>query len=120
MNNAESKLFGYLSGFPKLSGLVGEYGALYRRHESLRDRWVIGHGFKPANPDRLDGEEYDRRHSELVANSPYLPISGFRALAQGRGEVTRFKDGLVHRRGFERGFAGPRILVPRRSEYGAA
>ena len=113
MSDPESKLFGYLESLPKLSDLVSEYRSLYRRSESLENRWVIGHGFKPAQRLRLDDDDYQHQYSDTVAKTPYLPIRGFCALAQDCEHLQPFANGRVHRRGFERGFNGPRILVPR-------
>ena len=113
MSDPESKLFGYLESLPKIGDFVGEYRALYRKIQSLRDRWVIGHGFKPAQPHRLEEDDYQHQHSDPVANVPYLPINAFRVLAQECAHLQPFGSGRVHRRGFERAFSGPRVLVPR-------
>ena len=113
MNDPESKLFNYLSAFPRLGELVDQYGDLKRRKRSTRNGWIIGQGFKPANVDRLSDPDYEHEHSDIVANTPYLPISALRALAQTRDGLRSWKNGTVHRKGFERGFAGPRVLIPR-------
>ena len=113
MNGPEAKLFNYLALLPRLGALVSEYGDLHRRKESLENRWVIGQGFKPANADRLEDSTYKHEYSEIVANTPYLPITVFRALAQNYAGLRSWKNGGVHRKGFEEGFKGPRILVPR-------
>lgn len=113
MNKAEAKLFKYLSRMRKIGDFVEVYSARINRRKTLSNQWVVGQGFKPANVERLDDERYYRRHSELVASIPYMPIDAFRELAQGPGQKSRFIGGLVHSRGFERGFDGPRILVPR-------
>ena len=112
LNEPEARLFNYLSGLPCLGDLVVEFGSLSRRKESARNRWVIGQGFKPANIGRLGNEAYQRERSSIVASTPYLPIGDFRILARtGRG-LSPWKNGIVHRKGFEAGFAGPRVLVP--------
>ena len=89
MSEPEARLFNYLSQFPRLGDLVVEFGTLSRRKESTEKRWVIGQGFKPANVART--------HEGLSA----------------------WKDGGVHRRGYERGVEGPRVLVPRGIATGA-
>ncbi len=116
MSEPEAKLFGYLSTFPKLGDMVLEYGRIYRGGESFDEHWVMGNGFKPVNEERIGEGNYIYYRSEVVPNVPYLPIEKFRALAQGTVHLQPFDDGhrgRVHRKGFERGFAGPRVLVPR-------
>ena len=113
MSDPESKLFRYLSDFPRLRRLVSEYRAVYRRPELLDKGWVIGHGFKPAMLDRLDEADYQYETSETVADIPYLPIAAFRPLAQSCNHLRPYAHGVVHRRGFELGFQGPRVLIPR-------
>ena len=116
MNDPESKLFGYLAALPKLGNLVGEYRTVRRRMESVENRWIVGNGFQPVNEDRLGDDNYRSQHSKIVTTAPYLPIDAFRAPAQDTRQLRAFDDGnggTVRRKGFERGFNGPRILVPR-------
>ncbi|MCY4243074.1 MAG: hypothetical protein OXD36_15195, partial [Rhodobacter sp.] len=118
----ESKLFNYLSALPKLEAYALEYGKIYRGKESFDDRWVMGNGFQPVNEERLGEESYRTYYSEIVPNVPYLPIEEFRTLAQDRERLQPFNDGhkgMVRRKGFERGFTGPRVLVPAESELAA-
>ena len=116
MSDPEAKLFGYLAALPKIGSSVTEYRMAYRKMESFENRWVVGHGFKPVKENRLDDDEYQYQRSEMISNMPYLPIEAFRVLAQDDARLRAFNerhDGLVHRRGFERGFTGPRVLIPR-------
>ncbi len=116
MSDPEAKLFRYLAALPKIGCSVSEYRIAHQRMESFENRWVVGHGFKPVREDRLGDDEYQYQRSEMISNISYLPIKAFRALAQDTGRLRAFnerQDGLVHRRGFERGFTGPRILIPR-------
>ncbi len=112
LSEPEARLFNYLAQFPRLGALVDEFGTLSRRKESSRNRWVIGQGFKPASVERLPDATYERDHSVVVATNPYLPIDGFRVPALTCEGLRPWKDDVVHRRGFERGFEGPRVLVP--------
>ena len=112
MNDPETKLFNYLLKLPKLSDFVSEYGDLKRRKKTTENDWIIGQGFKPANADRLSDRDYEQEHSDVVPNIPYLPISAFRALFQTCEGLQPWGNAAVHRRGFERGFTGPRILIP--------
>ena len=113
MTEPEGRLFNYLSRFPRLGDLAVEFGALARKRKSVQDRWVVGQGFKPANVDRLDDDAYQHEQSTLVATLPHLPIEEFRILAGTSRGFLPWKDGVVHRKGFEAGFSGPRVLVPR-------
>ena len=113
MSEPEARLFNYLSQFPRLGDLVREFGTLSRRKESTRNRWVIGQGFKPANIERLSDPAYGREYSSIVATTPFLPVDEFRVLTRKCDGLEPWKDGIVHRRGFEDGFQGPRVLVPR-------
>ena len=115
MSDPEAKLFNYLQALPKLGALVSEYRIAYWRMESFANRWIVGNGFKPVTEDRLKDDGYQYQRSETILNTPYLPVQAFRVLAQDTGRLRVFDerhDGLVHRKGFERGFAGPRVLVP--------
>ena len=116
MNDPEAKLFAYLAALPSLGDLVLEYRKVHRRIDSFADRWVIGNGFQPVKKERLGEPGYLTEHSELIPHVPFMPIKGFRPLGQNPVGLQPFKDefgGLVRRKGFERGFAGPRVLVPR-------
>ena len=116
ISEPESKLFSYLAALPRLGESVLEYYKIYRRKESFDDQWVVGNGFQPVSKDRLGEESYRWYWSEIVPKSPYLPIKAYRTLVQDREHLQPFDDGcggMVRRRGFERGFAGPRVLVPR-------
>ena len=112
MSEPEARLFNYLSQFSRLGALVGEFGTLLRRKESTKNRWVIGQGFKPATVERLPDAAYGREYSSVVATTPHLPIDTFRILARNCEGLRPWKDGFVHRKGFEAGFRGPRVLVP--------
>ena len=119
LTEPEAKLFSYMARFPRLGDLVVEFGKLSRKKESRRNRWVVGHGFKPATIKRLPDDAYERKYSSIVAKTPYLPIEEFRILAGKFDGLHLWRDGLVHRRGFEDGFKGPRVLVPRGIATGA-
>ena len=113
MSEPESRLFNYLGQFPNLRNLVVQFGDLQRRRQPPMNRWVIGQGFQPAhlNPDA--NPNYEPRESNIIATTPYLPIESFRVLAQSAGGLRPWKSGLVRRGGFEAGFDGLRVMVPR-------
>ena len=113
LSEPEARLFNYLAQFPRLGDLVVEFGNLSRRKESTRNRWVIGQGFQPAGTERLPHARRGRGHSSVVATTPCLPIEEFRVPALTCDGLRPWKDGAVRRRGFEAGFQGRRVLVPR-------
>ena len=116
MSDPESKLFGYLSSFPRLGALASEYRRVYRRMDAYEGRWVVGNGFQAVNKERFGDDGYHSERSEFVRSMPYLPIEAFQVIAQEWEHLGTFDDGyegVVRRKGFERGFSGPRVLVPR-------
>ncbi|MDE0005036.1 MAG: hypothetical protein OXQ29_20285, partial [Rhodospirillaceae bacterium] len=116
MSDPESKLFNYLASFTRLGASVSEYRKVYRRIDAYQDRWVVGNGFQVVNEERLGDDGYRSERSEVVPHIPYLPIEAFQILAQDWEHLSPFDDGhdgIVRRKGFQRGFDGPRVLVPR-------
>lgn len=114
MSEPDAKLFNYLGALPKLGSVIGEFGSLRRSGQLPTNSWLIGQGFKPANPSRISDANYDSEYSALVAKTPYLPIADFSALAMTSERLRPWRNGRVHRKGFERGFEqGARILIPR-------
>lgn len=107
MREPEAKLFAYLSRFPKMGDLIADFGTLSRRKQVIANRWVIGQGFKP-----FGGQE-DHSRSKFVGKLPYLAIDAFCSLAQPAAGLAPWSSSKVHRKGFEAGFEGVRILVPR-------
>ena len=118
MSAPEEKLFNYFSQLPKLSALVTEYDTLTRRKGSFEGKWIIGQGFIPANTRKLADPEYQYQHSTIVASTPYLSTTDFRSyLAHEKlfdyEALSPWKNSAVYRKGFEKGFEGPRVLIPR-------
>lgn len=111
MREPDAKLFAYLARLPKLGAFISEYGSLSRRREKPGDRWVIGQGYQPFN----EASESDAPPlaSEYVGRLPDLPIAAYSRLAQAAEGLLPAPSSTVRRRGFESGFDGPRILVPR-------
>ena len=113
MTSPEHKLFRYLSTYPRLRARVAQHGRSNAgQGEDPEPTWTIGQGFKPVREDRLGDADYERTRSEAVATMPFLPARSFRILAPNSEALVRRHDEAVHRRGFEKGFDGPRVLVP--------
>ena len=113
MREPDAKLFNYLSSLPRLGELIKVYGRVSRRRQSTADGWIIGDGFKQAVPNRIGDEVYDVTESNYVGRYPFLPINRFKVPAISDFDGAPWHTNLVHRRGFEEGIHGARILVPR-------
>ncbi|SEH67622.1 N-6 DNA Methylase [Magnetospirillum fulvum] len=111
MREPDAKLFGYLARLPKLEAFVTDFGSLSRRREALGDRWVIGQGYQPFNEDS-EGDAPPLA-SEYVGRLPDLPITAYSRLALAAEGLQPAASTMVRRRGFEAGFDGTRILIPR-------
>ena len=111
MREPDAKLFGYLARLPKLGAFVSDFGSLSRRREEPGDRWVIGQGYQPFNEDRES--DAPPLASEYVGRLPDLPITAYSRLAQAAEGLQPAASSTVRRRGFEAGFDGTRILIPR-------
>lgn len=112
MREPDAKLFGYLARLPKLGAFITDFGSLSRRSEEPDGKWVIGQGYQPFNSGRENGDG-SPLNSEYVGRLPDLPITAFSRLAQVADGLKRAGSATVRRRGFEAGFDGVRILIPR-------
>jgi hypothetical protein len=113
MREPDEKLFGYLARLPSGGNLIQVYGDLARRGTNQGRQWAIGDGFKQAVDERADDDSYDVVTSKYVGTLRHLPIDHFKPLALANYRGRPWHTSVVHRRGFEEGFHGPRILVPR-------
>ena len=111
MNDPETKLFNYLSIFPKLGDLAKAYGM--QRPKKIWDegQWLIGQGFQPFNADQSVNHPATHSISDYVGKLPDLPISAFQPLAQPVDALLPWPSNHVRRKGFERGFTSPRVLI---------
>ena len=113
MTSPEHKLFRYLSTYPRLRAKVAQHGRSNAgQGEDPERAWVIGQGFQPVPEDRLGDVSYDQKKSKVVGKKPFLPARSFRIFAPNLEALVRRHDEAVRRRGFEKGFDGPRVLVP--------
>lgn len=108
MSEPDSKLFNYLAALPKLGDLIADFST-QSRGGNVEGKWLIGQGFQPYNAS--SGSSY--QISSLVSKIPDLPIASYQPLAQSVDGLTAWHSSRVRRKGFEEGFDGPRILVPR-------
>lgn len=113
MRSPEAKLFNYLERLPKLSAFVAQYGDLKKRRLNTDSGWVIGQGFKPFHGGEKGTSSAQSYESAYVAQIPYLPIEAFTPISTRIDNLKPWHSNTVHRLGFERSFAGPRVLFPR-------
>ncbi len=112
MTSPENKLFRYLSTYPRLRAKIAQHGgANAEQGKDPEPTWKTGQGFKPVLEDRLKDASYKWTRSEIVATNPFLPTKSFRIFAPDLESLTPRHDEAVHRRGFEKGFGGPRVLI---------
>lgn len=110
----EERLLQYLQTIPPLSSFVHVFKEFKRAKLEFdrNEHWVIGQGFKPAQEDRLDDDDYQTTTAEIVTRLPYLDASQFQSIALPKVERAPWHESLVHRAGFEAGFRGPHIIIP--------
>ena len=113
MREPEAKLFSFLDRLPKLGDFIGQYGPLKRRKADTSTGWVIGQGFKPFHGGRPGSSSAQSYQSEIVSSEKYLPIEALSPIAIDTSALEPWPSKLVHRKGFERGFSGSRVLFPR-------
>jgi N-6 DNA methylase len=113
MREPDAKLFNYLARLPTLGGLIKDYGGMRRRRRDVAERWVIGQGFQPLNDHVGRRKSSSYSVSQYVGVLPDLPIAAYQRLAQPVSALVPWPSRRVRRKGFEAGFTGPRILVPR-------
>ena len=123
MREPDAKLFAYLARLPKLGDFIQDFGGTSRRREDAAGRWIIGQGYQPFNADDEDdlgaAGDVDRAESagpiasDYVGQLPDLPIRAFSRLALRTDGLLPATASEVRRRGFELGFQGTRVLVPR-------
>ena len=73
---------------------------------------VIGQGFKPAQPDRIEDDGYQTTSAPIIRRHPYLNANAFQSLVLPKIRAKPWPNVIVHRGGFHDGFIGPHIIIP--------
>jgi len=108
----EEKLLQYLRTIPPLKTFIREYKEIKKTTVDRASDWVIGQGFKPVREGRLDDPNYKTTTIKTITCYPYLNAKAFQAIALPKIETDPWPISVVHRAGFDEGFAGPHILIP--------
>lgn len=114
MGTRDMKLLGWLLGFKRLKDKTATFRESKKTTFSDNPKpWIIGQGFKPANPSKENDESYETCSSEIVEKLPFLDANNFQAWVLPKVKTKPWHTSTVHRKGFETGFLGTRLLIPK-------
>ena len=105
MTGPEDKLFRYLNRFTPLRDTVKQ-SRYMKPQDAASDDWVIGQGLQPAKSGHVDDPNNDD-----VSTMPFMPSGAFRIFSPDLSALAPPMRRMLRRRGFVRGFKGPRVLV---------
>ena len=111
MRRPDAKLVGYLERLPKLGDLVADSASPDYCGGESGDQWAIGQGYKPF--DKNNTASMGRYASKHVGRLSDLPVSMRLRLVQSLYGLKPAESSMVDNCGFEAGFNGARVLVPR-------
>lgn len=108
----DEKLLQYIRSVPALNTFIRQFKDLKGEKFDRDSGWVIGQGFKPAQPNRLGDKGYQTTSAPAVTRHPYLAADAFQTIVLPRIRTKPWPESVVHRAGFTGGFAGPHIIIP--------
>jgi len=113
MTSRDMKLLGWLSGLTKLGGKLVTYRESKRKDFGRELKpWVIGQGFIPANQKREGDDDYRTKENDIPPETSFLDAKVFTPWIIPTLPAKAKKNGAVYRKGFEKGFLSPHILIP--------
>lgn len=112
MQSPDFKLFQYVSSFSKLSEKLITYQDVKKSKNSESSKWVIGQGFIKAQDKNLENPEYKPSHLSLLTEIPHLDADDLQPLVMPTIENKPWSTAVVHRKGYERGYEAPFVLIP--------
>ncbi len=112
MQTPDTKLFQYLVYLPTLGEKLITYQTSKKKEANLSRAWIIGQGFIPAQEDKMADSAYKTTQSKYVERIPHLQTNMFREIVMPTVEMQSWHTDVVYRRGFEKGFNAPHILIP--------
>ena len=115
MTGRDMKLLGWLSGLSRLSKKLATYKESKKKSfDNKSNPWIIGHGFKPARLKNENNKNYLTCNYPIIETIPYIDASKFAEFVVSSDRLgAPWHTSKVHRKGFEKGFYVPHILIPR-------
>lgn len=114
MTSRDMKLLGWLSSLSRLCKKIATYSESRKQAFDAESKpWTIGQGFKPFNTEKENDRNYTRTKSSIVRKIPFLDANNFNAFVIPTDTFSApWHTSMVHRKGFEKGFLAPHILIP--------
>lgn len=106
MHASEIGLFQYLSTLPTLGDFLRKLSQTPTQHNAS----LIGQGFKPITQS---GQSEMSVPSSVLSTIPFMPLSAFTPIRIDPSHLPPYNLDHVYHLGFENGYSGTRILVPR-------
>lgn len=116
MKNPDVKLYTWLNSLPKLGDRVvtfRESKTNKYKQNSIKKPWIIGEGFQKANEITASGKPDEKKYSEIIGKVPHLDNKNLSRWIISTTQNMPFETSYVRRRGFEKGFIGPHLLISR-------
>ena len=115
MTNRDMKLLGWLSNTSKLSNKLVSYKETKRKSYNAELKpWIIGQGFQPYNVESNEDKKQKPKTSKLVNKIDFMDANLFCEWVIPAAKITGpWHSSEVRRLGFEKGFFGPHVLIPR-------
>lgn len=107
MTNRDMKLLGWLSSLSKLHKKIEKY-IDYKKHPKNTTKWIIGQGFQP-----LTNSNDKPKVSKIVPKIPFLDANDFQEWVIPSATLKKPWTSPLRRLGFEKGFYGPHVLIPK-------
>ncbi len=105
MTGRDMKLLGWLSGLSKLDQNLSKYNENKKRGKT----WIIGQGFQP-----ITKASDKPRESKYINKLQFLDANNFPEWVIPHAKLSEpWNTSTVRRLGFEAGFLGPHVLIPK-------
>ncbi len=114
MTSRDMKLLGWLSGLSRLDSKLTTYKESKKKSFNNKAKtWIIGQGFKPSKPGKDHHKNYQTYISSIIPKIPYFDANKFTEFVVLTNRLDApWHTSEVHRKGFEKGFISPHVLIP--------